>query len=82
MQTLYKLVENRVEALEFHVEKQSAVTSKTLRELNLKKDLLICCIIRKNNIIFPGGDDAIQPGDNVIVTTTNEKLTDLEDILK
>ncbi len=82
VQTLYKLVENRVEALEFHVEKQSAVTSKTLRELNLKKDLLICCIIRKNNIIFPGGDDAIQPGDNVIVTTTNEKLTDLEDILK
>ena len=82
VQTLYKLVENRVEALEFHVEKQSAVTSKTLRELNLKKDLLICCIIRKNNIIFPGGDDVIQPGDNVIVTTTNEKLTDLEDILK
>ena len=82
VQTLYKLVENRVEALEFHVGKESAVTAKPLRDLNLKKDLLICCIIRKSNIIFPGGDDVIQPGDNVIVTTTNEKLTDLEDILK
>ena len=82
VQTLYKLVENQVEALEFHVGKESAVTAKPLRDLNLKKDLLICCIIRKSNIIFPGGDDIIQPGDNVIVTTTNEKLTDLEDILK
>ncbi len=82
VQTLYKLVENQVEALEFHVEKESAVTAKPLRDLNLKKDLLICCIIRKSNIIFPGGDDVIQPGDNVIVTTTSEKLTDLEDILK
>ena len=82
VQTLYKLVENQVEALEFHVEKESAVTAKPLRDLNLKKDLLICCIIRKSNIIFPGGDDVIQPGDNVIVTTTSEKLTDLENILK
>ena len=82
VETLYKLVENRVEALEFRVEKPNAVTGKTLRNLNLKKGLLICCIIRKNNIIFPGGDDMIQPGDNVIVTTTSEKLTDLEDILK
>lgn len=82
VETLYKLVENQVEALEFRVEKPNAVTGKTLRDLNLKKGLLICCIIRKNNIIFPGGDDMIQPGDNVIVTTTSEKLTDLEDILK
>ena len=82
VQTLYKLVDNRVEALEFHVGQHSAVTGKPLRDMNLRNDILICCIIRGNNILFPGGSDMILPGDNVIVTTTRDSLTNLEEILK
>lgn len=82
VQTLYKLVDGRVEALEFHVRKESKVTHTPLMRLNLRVDVLICCIIRAGQIIYPGGNDTIEPGDIVIVTTTSKKLTALDDILK
>ena len=81
VQTLYKLVDDRVEAVEFYVSKKSNVTGIPLKDLQLKKDVLICTIIRNNSIVFPGGNDMILPGDNVIITTTQEKLSDLDDIL-
>ena len=76
------MVDGRVEALEFRVSENSAVVNTPIFELQLKKNLLISCIIRGNNIIIPGGRDVILPGDNVIVTTSNEQLSDLDDILK
>ena len=82
VQTLYKLVDGRVEALEFHVRDRSRVIHTPLMQLNLRKDILICCIIREGAIIYPGGNDTIEPGDSVIVTTTGQKLTALDDILK
>lgn len=80
--TLYRLVNNRVEALEFYVSDNYLFAGKTLRELNIKSNMLISCIIRQNKIIFPGGSDKIEKGDNVIVVTANEKLHDLYDILQ
>ena len=82
VQTLYKLVDDRVEALEFRVSETSAVINTPLCELKLKGNLLISCIIRENQIIIPGGQDVILPGDNVVVTTINEQLSDFDDILK
>ena len=82
VQTMYRLVDNKVEALEFHVEEGSRVAGKPLSQLELKENLLICCIIRDNRIIIPGGSDEIMEGDNVIVTTLNEQFSTLEDILR
>jgi trk system potassium uptake protein TrkA len=50
-------------------------------QLQLKKNLLICGIIRGKNIITPSGKDEILNGDTVIVVTTNKGLTDIKDIL-
>ena len=50
--------------------------------LNLKKNLLICTIIRNGKIITPSGKDCIMNGDTVIVVTTNKGLTDITDILE
>ena len=80
--TLHKVVDGRVEALEFKVSENSAVINKPLFELDLKKNLLISCIIRGNSIIIPGGRDVILPDDSVIITTSNEQFSDLDDILK
>ncbi|MBR4292275.1 MAG: Trk system potassium transporter TrkA [Clostridia bacterium] len=81
IKTLYKLVDDRVEALEFYVSENSDVTDKPLRELSLKKNMLISCIIRQNAIIIPGGNDSIKVGDSVVVVTANENLSVLDDIL-
>ena len=82
VQTLYNLVEDKVEALEFYVDGDDDFTDTPLFELKLKPNLLISCIIRENKIIFPGGGDMIKRGDNVIIVTTNKKLRSLGDILR
>ena len=47
----------------------------------MKKNLLICCIIRGSKIITPRGKDMILVGDTVIVVTTNQGLNDIHDIM-
>ena len=78
--TLYRLVNNQVEALEFLAKKKDKVYGKPLKELRIKDDCLIACIVRQNEVIIPGGNDCIQLGDNVIVVTTHKNFDDLTDI--
>ena len=82
VEALYRLMDNQVEALEFHVAENSAVTDIPLVDLELKQNLLICCIVRGNQIITPSGRDTIQLDDTVIVVTTHKGLQDISDILK
>lgn len=81
IETLYRMLDDRVEALEFRIRQDSKVTNTPLMQLQLKKNLLICGIIRGKNIITPSGKDEILNGDTVIVVTTNKGLTDIKDIL-
>lgn len=79
---LYKLVNNRVEAIEFVANKNSKVTNTCLKDLKLKKDVLIASIIRNSEVIIPSGMTKIASGDSVIVVTTSQILDDLDDILE
>ncbi len=81
VEALYRLMDNQVEALEFHVGENSSVTDIPLIDLQLKKNLLICCIVRGNQIITPSGRDVIRLHDTVIVVTTHKGLQDISDIL-
>jgi trk system potassium uptake protein TrkA len=81
IETLYHLFDQRVEAIEFHVTEESAVTNKTLMELSFKKNLLIAFISRRGSIIIPSGQDTIQVGDNVMIVTTHTGFNDIQDIL-
>ena len=81
VETLYHLFGDRVEALEFHVDKDASVIGIPLMELKKKKNLLIACISRKGNIIFPRGQDMIQADDTVIIVTTHTGFSDISDIL-
>ena len=80
--TLYRLIGNKVEALEFNVHENSPVIDKPLRELKLKKDLLICSITRDGKVIVPGGNDCIEKGDSVVIVTLRTGLSDIRDILR
>lgn len=81
VETLYKIVANKVEALEFRVGKDAPMVGIPLEELSLKSSLLIACINRGGKIITPRGKDFLQAGDTVIVVTTHSGLNDLKDIL-
>lgn len=79
--TLYRLVNDRVEALEFLAKKQEKFFNVPLKTLKTKENCLIACIIRENEVIIPDGNSHIQLGDNVIVVTTHKNFDDLNDIL-
>ena len=80
--TLYRLVNNQVEALEFLAKKQERFYNKPLKDLKVKENCLIACIIRQSEIIIPNGDVCIQQDDNVIVVTTHKNFDDLSDIFE
>lgn len=81
IKTLYRILDDRVEALEFTIHDESSVTGVLLSELKLSKNMLICCIARGDKIIIPRGSDMLAPGDNVIVVTLKHGLHDVRDIL-
>lgn len=82
VETLYKLNDDAVEALEFRVRSNSRVTGIPLQELNLKDNLQVISINRHGKIILPQGSDKILYDDTVVVITKHKGLSDLDDILK
>ena len=81
METLYRLADGRVEALEFRVGENAACVGKPLRELKLRPNTLIAAVIRGSKSILPDGDTVIQPGDHAIVVSAAGKLQTLDDIV-
>lgn len=82
VETLYKIVANRAEALEFRVKEDSPVIGIPLEKMSLKSNLLVACINRNGKIITPRGKDTMEAGDTVIIVTTKTGLNDLKDILR
>ena len=82
VETLYHILDNQAEALEFAVKEASSITNTPLSQLNTKDNLLIACINRNGSILIPRGQDTIQVGDTVIIVTSVKGLNDLNDILK
>ncbi len=82
VETLYRLVDGRAEALEFIIREKGDVTDIPLQNLELKPGLLVCAIHRKGKVIIPKGQDCLQLGDSVIIITTScRELNDVCDIL-
>ena len=81
VKTLYRLYDDKVEALEFYITEKSKITGITLQQMKLKKGLLICAIIRNDKLLIPDGHTEILPGDSMIVVTTQLGLKDAENIL-
>ena len=82
VETLYKIIDNKVEALEFHVSEESDIVNTSLEDLLLHKNVIIGSINRKGNVFIPRGKDMLQVGDSVVVVTTIQGLSDLDDIIK
>lgn len=82
VETLYQILDNRAEALEFAIHETSDVTDIPLSDLTLKSNLLIGSINRGGKTWIPRGQDTIQVDDTVIIVTTQKGLGDIRDILK
>lgn len=81
MEFLIRLIEDQVEIMEFVINKEFKKIGKTLKEIKFKEDLLIVCINRKGNLIFPTGEDTIEVEDDIIIATTKSGIKGFNDIL-
>ena len=82
VETLYRLVDGKVEVLEFQVLEESACVHVPLRELRLRENILISALIRGSRTILPNGSTVIMPGDHAIVVTAAGRLRSLDEILE
>lgn len=79
--TLHRIVDDRVEALEFRADRTMPNIGKTLAQVKLKKNILIACLSRKGRIIIPKGSDTIEIDDTVVVVAPSDMIiNNLSDI--
>ena len=81
IENLYQLMDGKAEALEFIVREAADFTDVPLKELRLKKNILIAGLLRDRKAIIPAGDDVILPGDHVVVIAGQHRLNSLSEIL-
>ena len=81
MESLHRIVDNRVEALEFRIRQESELVGVPFAELNISRGTLVACITRNGKTFTPGGQDCFQLGDTVIVVTTHKGISRIEQIL-
>ncbi len=82
VETLYKLMDDKVEALEFIAKPGLDILDIQFKDLKLKSNVLIAGIVRDRKVIIPSGADMITAGDKVIVFAANHRINDLSDIAR
>jgi len=80
VEAMHWIVDNKAEALEFHINDNFRYVGIPLSELPLRKDVLLACIYRNGKMILPRGRDVIKAADTVVVVTTIAGLNDINDI--
>lgn len=79
--TLHRLVDERVEALEFRANDKLPHLGEKLSKVSLKPNILISCINRRGRVIIPKGSDTIERDDTVIVVASADRvINDLSEI--
>lgn len=81
VQTLYKIVNDQVEAIEFIVNEKTNHLHEPLMKINIKPHILIAGILRGNDVIVPKGHDTLEIGDRIIITA-HSRLQNLNDIFE
>lgn len=80
VESLYRLMDGKIEFIEFKVDERDKNINIPLKNLKMKPNMLIGCIIRDFSTIIPRGDDMIMPGDTVLVAVIHRQIARLEDI--
>ena len=81
-ESIYNFGDNIFEMIEFKVKEDFKGINQKLEELKMIDDTLIGAIQRGKNIIYPQGKDEIKLNDTVLVICRNNKVKELNDMIK
>ena len=78
---MHLIADGLVEATEFRVTEKTLHCGEKLKDIQLKKNVLIATISRKGNIEIPSGDSTFLAGDSVIIISgSDRKVEQLNDV--
>ena len=80
MNTLYRIADGSAEAMEFTASANTRHLGVPLKDLQLRKGILIAVLARGGDIIIPEGSSSIREGDSVILISRDLRILDLNDI--
>ncbi|MCQ4866004.1 Trk system potassium transporter TrkA [Pseudoflavonifractor phocaeensis] len=80
MTALYKIASGNAEAMEFVVNQTTRHLGQPLKDLKLKRGILIAVIIHHNRIVIPEGSSSMSQGDTVIIVSRDQGILDVNDI--
>ena len=80
--TLYRYLDSAFEIVEFKADADKRVTGIPVKDLKLKKNLILAGIISNKTYTVPTGNSVIKENDYVIVVTTEKGLTSLSGMLE
>lgn len=80
--TVYKIMDGKAEVIIFIANSSTQFINKPIKELSLKEELIIACILHNSIATIPHGNESIQVGDKVLIVTKGHHIIrDLNDIL-
>ena len=77
IETLYTLMDKTAEAIEFTASEDFNFANIPLKDLKIKKDVLIAGIIRNGEAFIPCGTDVLLPSDKIIIISKSQQIKDL-----
>ncbi len=80
MNALYKIANNKAEAMEFSIDETTRGLGIPLRDLKLKKGILIAAIVHNGQVLIPEGTSSLSKGDTVILISRGQAILDLNDM--
>lgn len=81
IETLYKILGDKAEIIEFKAGEEAEFLNIPIRELRVAKDVLIAAIVRKSEVIIPRGNDLLKANDKIIIITKQKNISDLNKII-
>ncbi len=81
IERLYRLLDGKVEAIEFIARQGDAYINIPLKDLRLKKGTLVALIVRQNKVIVPFGDDHVEVDDHVVIISVTSGILDLNEVI-
>lgn len=82
MNALYRIADGKAEAMEFVINSTTRNLGRPLKDLRLKKGVLLGALIHENRIIIPQGTSVLSSGDTVIIVSSGQAILDVNDIFQ
>ncbi len=81
IKSIHSILAGKAEVIEFSVAGNKAISGKAIREIKMPDDSLILAVTRDHKSIIPDGNFKINDGDNMVVITSKECITEVQNLI-